>query len=269
MKWIISLVTLLGCFFIAANMPGDASFGCFLLSFVATYLVFRYLNNQEKLNARKDQDESVQRFNALSNEQKNCLLGLIAWATKMSISKDNKANAMVMETQKIWIQQVEAEQVACPFLQAALTDILNLHLDQKFFPTVEDVSLWVTIETLLKLKPFPFYEKDFMLQTKLKLIYQDGVIKGGDVDAKQFNKAVEDYRMSGLIKPLLEQIWRGPVPRGAPSPQAEIDPEAEQKKSKRIKRKSPDKGRNCPKCQALVEDDAEFCDQCGGALPRR
>jgi len=139
---------------------------------------------------------------------KNHLLGLILAVTKMGITKDSKANAMVMETQTLWSQQVEAQQITCPFLQAALTDILNLHFDQKFFPTVEDASLWTFIETLLKLKPFQFYEKDFLTQTKLKLICEATAKKGGDVDARKFNKSVEDYRMSSLINPLLKRCYR-------------------------------------------------------------
>jgi hypothetical protein len=138
---------------------------------------------------------------------KNELLGLVIVATG-SCAKDykEKEKAKCLEMQKLWTGQIESNEVSCPFLRDALKEILELHFDHKFFPTIEDVYLWTHIEGLLKLNPFPFYTGDAVTQNKLRLLAERAAMQNGDIDAKNFKESVEKYRAFGKLLPFLKQL---------------------------------------------------------------
>ena len=138
---------------------------------------------------------------------RNELHGIVFAATG-PCAKDykEKEKEKCMEMQRLWIGQIEINQVSCPFLRDALKEILELHFDEKFFPTIEDIYLWTYIEGLLKLNPFPFYVKDAVTQNKIRLLAERTAIQNGDAEAKNFKESVSKYRMYAKLVPFLKQL---------------------------------------------------------------
>jgi len=122
-------------------------------------------------------------------------------------SSPEKAKAL--EMQKMWTQQIEAEQVSDPFLRDALKEIVELHFDKKFYPTMEDVYLWVYIEKILNLKAWPFYARDLVSTKKEEKLYELLTSKDketGAINWKNFKESTENYRMYAKLGPLLKQM---------------------------------------------------------------
>ena len=141
---------------------------------------------------------------------KNELLGMIIAVTG-PCAKDYKESekAKALEMQKMWTQQIEAEQVSDPFLRDALKEIVELHFDKKFFPSMEDVYLWVYIEKLLSLKPWPFYARDLVSTKKEEKLYELLTSKDketGAINWKNFKESTENYRMYAKLGPLFKQM---------------------------------------------------------------